>query len=75
MCVCGGLQAVSLEQLLGLHTVATAIVRHLRPWETVLAARKTCRAFRRAIEAFMRGEAVQSWAICLPDAWADGTVW
>jgi hypothetical protein len=50
-------QAVSLEQLLGAHPVATAIIGHLRPWETVLAARETCRTFCRAIDSYMKGEA------------------
>jgi hypothetical protein len=58
---------VSLEQLLGAHPVATAIISHLRPWVTVLAARATCRTFRRTIEAYMKSAA-------LPPAEAGGMV-
>ena len=39
-----------------MHPVATAIIGHLHPWKTVLAARATCRTFRRAIESYMKGE-------------------
>ena len=51
-------QAVTLEQLLGVHLVANAIIGHLHPWKTVLAARATCRTFRRAIESYMKGAAL-----------------